>query len=93
MPRLGPTPDKGGYGHEAFQFVQLGAGFRARPCEGVRGRWALEEAGLAYEELRISQDDKITPAYLMKQPFAQVPCYEDGEVALFESGAILLHIA
>lgn len=58
-----------------------------------RGRWALEEAGLPYEELRVSQDDKITPAYLMKQPFAQVPCYEDGEVALFESGAILLHIA
>ena len=58
-----------------------------------RVRWALEEAGLPYGELCISQDDKVTPAYLKKQPFAQVPCYEDGEVAMFESGAILLHIA
>lgn len=58
-----------------------------------RVRWALEEAGLPYEELRISQDDKVTPAYLKKQPFAQVPCYEDDDVSLFESGAILLHIA
>ncbi len=58
-----------------------------------RVRWALEEAGLPYEELCISQEDKVTPAYLAKQPFAQVPCYEDGEVAMFESGAILLHIA
>jgi glutathione S-transferase len=58
-----------------------------------RVRWALEEAGLPYSEMCISQDDKITPAYLRKQPFGQVPCYDDGEVAMFESGAILLHIA
>lgn len=58
-----------------------------------RVRWALEEAGLPYDEICISQDDKVTPAYMKKQPFAQVPCYEDGEVSMFESGAILLHIA
>ncbi|MBX3509390.1 MAG: glutathione S-transferase family protein [Parvibaculum sp.] len=58
-----------------------------------RVRWALEEAGLPYSEMCISQDDKIAPAYLRKQPFGQVPCYDDGEVAMFESGAILLHIA
>lgn len=58
-----------------------------------RVRWALEEAGLPYDEICISQDDKVTPAYMKKQPFAQVPCYEDGEVSMFESGAILLRIA
>lgn len=58
-----------------------------------RVRWALEEAGLRYDEMCLSMDDKVSPAYLKKQPFAQVPCYEDGEVSMFESGAILLRIA
>lgn len=59
----------------------------------LRVRWALEEAGLPYEERLISQDDKLTPAYRQDQPFGQVPVYEEDGLTLFESGAIVLHVA
>lgn len=57
----------------------------------LRARWALEEVGLAYATETVLHQDKS--AYLAKQPFGQVPAYDDGEIALFESGAIVLHIA
>jgi glutathione S-transferase len=57
----------------------------------LRARWALEEVGLPYATEAVLHQDKS--AYLAKQPFGQVPAYDDGEVALFESGAIVLHIA
>lgn len=57
-----------------------------------RVRWALEEAGIPYRTRLISAVDR--PAdYYAEQPFGQVPAYRDGEVHLFESGAIVLHIA
>lgn len=59
----------------------------------LRVRWALEEAGLPYEAVLIDQDGKNTPAYRAWQPFGQVPAYRDDEVELFESGAIVLHLA
>jgi len=59
----------------------------------LRVRWALEEAGLDYTVKLIDQDEKLTPAYRAWQPFCQVPAYRDDEVTLFESGAILLHVA
>ncbi len=59
----------------------------------LRVRWALEEAGLPYEAVLIDQDGKNTPEYRAWQPFGQVPAYRDGEVELFESGAIVLHLA
>jgi glutathione S-transferase len=59
----------------------------------MRVRWALEEAGLDYAENLIGFDDREMSAYRRKQPFGQVPVYEDGEVVLFESGGILHHIA
>lgn len=59
----------------------------------LRIRWALEEAGLEYTVKLIDHDEKLSAAYRAWQPFSQVPAYEDGEVTLFESGAILLHIA
>lgn len=59
----------------------------------LRVRWALEEAGLAYEERLIGREDQLSEAYLNLQPFGQVPAYEEGELVLFESGAIVLHIA
>jgi glutathione S-transferase len=56
-------------------------------------RWALEEAGLPYE-IRLAGDDaRKSPEYRRQQPFGQVPIYTEGEVELFESGAIVLHIA
>lgn len=59
----------------------------------LRVRWALEEAGLPYEEQVISHEEKLTDAYKAIQPFGQVPAIEDDDLTLFESGAILLHIA
>ena len=59
----------------------------------LRVRWALEEAGIPYEEKLLAPGDQQSAAYLRLQPFGQVPVLEDGELALFESGEIVLHIA
>lgn len=60
----------------------------------MRVRWALEEAGLAYAETLIDFDEKDGAAYRARQPFGQVPVYEEeGGLVLFESGGILHHIA
>jgi glutathione S-transferase len=58
----------------------------------LRVRWALEEAGLPYEERLIGQDDKASKGYRALQPFGQVPTYEEDGLVLFESGAIVLHL-
>jgi glutathione S-transferase len=58
-----------------------------------RVRWALEEAGIPYAEDLISHPDRLKPEHVAKQPFAQVPTYEEDGLVLFESGAIVLHIA
>lgn len=58
----------------------------------LRVRWALEEAGVPYEASLIDVMDKGA-AYSAWQPFAQVPAYRDGEVEMFESGAIVLFLA
>jgi glutathione S-transferase len=58
----------------------------------LRVRWALEEAGLAYEEKLIAPPDQQSPDYRRLQPFGQVPVYEEDGLTLFESGAIVLHI-
>lgn len=59
----------------------------------TRVRWALEEAGLAYEVRSVSFAAMKEPAHLHLHPFGQIPTYEEGELALFESGAIIFHIA
>lgn len=58
----------------------------------LRVRWALEEAGLPYEAVLFDVRRKPED-YRAWQPFNQVPAYRDGEVEMFESGAIVLHIA
>jgi glutathione S-transferase len=58
-----------------------------------RVRWALEEVGLDYEERLIGPDDQASASYRRLQPFGQVPSYEEDELVLFETGAILLHVA
>lgn len=58
-----------------------------------RARWALEEAGLPYRTNLIAHPDRVSPDHVSKQPFAQVPVYEENGLVLFESGAIVLHIA
>lgn len=59
----------------------------------TRVRWALEEAGLPYETRLVSFGAMKQPAHLAVHPFGQIPTYEDGDLALFESGAIVFHIA
>ena len=59
----------------------------------LRVRWALEEAGLSYRERLIEAADQKSASYRALQPFGQVPVLEDDGLVLFESGAILLHIA
>ncbi|NUR23979.1 glutathione S-transferase family protein [Frateuria sp.] len=59
----------------------------------TRVRWALEEAGQPYEVRLLSFRAMKEPAHLGLHPFGQIPTYEEGELALFESGAIVFHIA
>ena len=59
----------------------------------VRVRWALEEAGIPYRERLIGPEDQASAAYRALQPFGQVPAIETGDLKLFESGAIVIHIA
>jgi len=59
----------------------------------TRVRWALEEVGQPYEVRLVSFRSMKEPAHLALHPFGQIPTYEEGELALFETGAIVLHIA
>lgn len=59
----------------------------------TRVRWALEEAGQPYAVRLVSFKAMKEPAHLALHPFGQIPTYEDGGLALFETGAIVFHIA
>jgi len=73
--------------------------FEASPDRGrglardTRVRWALEEVAQPYEVRLLSFADLKAPAHLALNPFGQIPTYEEGDLALFESGAIVFHIA
>jgi glutathione S-transferase len=59
----------------------------------MRVRWALEEVGQPYEVRLLSFAEMKEPAHLALHPFGQIPTYEEGDLALFETGSIILHIA
>src|ERR1700694_5782556 len=59
----------------------------------TRVRWALEEVGQPYEVRLVSFRAMKEPAHLALHPFGQIPTYEEGGLALFETGAIVFHIA
>jgi glutathione S-transferase len=73
--------------------------FRQSPDRGrglardMQVRWALEEVGQPYEVRLVTFEEMKAPAHLARHPFGQIPTYEDGDLALFESGAIVLRIA
>ena len=74
-------------------------GFAQSPDRGrglardMRVRWALEEVGQPYDVRLVTFAEMKQPAHLALHPFGQIPTYEAGNLALFESGAIVLHIA
>lgn len=59
----------------------------------MRVRWALEEVGRRYDVRLVSFGEMKQGAHLARNPFGQIPTYEEGDLALFESGAIVFHIA
>jgi len=72
----------------------------ARSPDGGRGlardmrvRWALEEVGQPYDVRLVTFAEMKAPAHRALHPFGQIPTYQQGELALFESGAIVLHLA
>lgn len=73
--------------------------FAASPDRGrglardMRLRWALEEVGQPYEVRLLTFAEMKAPEHLARQPFGQIPTYEEGDLCLFETGAIVLHIA
>jgi glutathione S-transferase len=73
--------------------------FEASPDRGrglardMRVRWALEEVGQPYDVRLVSFEAMKAPAHRALNPFGQIPTYEEGDLTLFESGAIVLHIA
>lgn len=73
--------------------------FEASPDRGrglardMRVRWALEEVGQPYDVRLVSFDQMKAPAHMALHPFGQIPTYEEGDLTLFETGAIVLHIA
>jgi glutathione S-transferase len=73
--------------------------FEASPDRGqglardMRVRWALEEVGQPYDVRLVSFKAMKEPAHMALQPFGQIPTYEEGDLTLFETGSIILHIA
>jgi glutathione S-transferase len=73
--------------------------FKASPDKGrglardMRVRWALEEVGQPYEVRLLSFEELKSPEHRARNPFGQIPTYEEGGLTLFESGSIILHIA
>ncbi|MBB4395405.1 glutathione S-transferase family protein [Bradyrhizobium sp. ERR14] len=59
----------------------------------MRVRWAFEEVGQPYDVRLVSFKEMKEPAHRARHPFGQIPTYEDGDLTLFESGAIVLQIA
>jgi glutathione S-transferase len=59
----------------------------------MRVRWAFEEVGQPYHVRLVSFEAMKEPAHLALSPFGQIPTYEEGDLALFESGAIVFHVA
>lgn len=73
--------------------------FKTSPDRGrglardMRVRWAFEEVGQTYDVRLLSFGEMKEAAHRALHPFGQIPTYEEGELALFESGAIVFHIA
>jgi glutathione S-transferase len=85
--------------HRSFPMIPTITAFERSPDRGrglardVRVRWALEEVGQPYKVRLVSFSQMKEAAHRALHPFGQIPTYEEGDLVLFESGSILLHIA
>jgi glutathione S-transferase len=83
----------------SFPMTPIITAFERSPDRGrglardMRARWALEEVGQPYEVRLVSFAEMKEPAHRALHPFGQIPTYEEGDLVLFESGAIVFHIA
>jgi len=93
---VGVKPD---FHQECFEMTIIITAFERSPDGGkglardTRVRWALEEVEQPYEVRLVSFQAMKEPAHLRLHPFGQIPTYEEGNLALFETGAIVLHLA
>jgi glutathione S-transferase len=89
----------GDYAKESLTMTIIITAFERSPDGGsglardTRVRWALEEVGQPYEVRPVSWAAMKEPAHLALHPFGQIPTYEEGDLALFETGSIVFHIA
>src|SRR6185437_6559453 len=87
------------YGHRRTTMTPTITAFAASPDRGrgqardMRVRWALEEVGQPYDVRLLSFAEMKEAAHLALHPFGQIPTYEEDGLALFETGAIVFHIA
>src|SRR4030081_1797717 len=86
-------------GTHAFSATPTTTPFELSPDRGrglardMRVRWSLEEVGRHYEVRLVSFRAMKEPAHLALHPFGQIPTYEEGDLALFQTGALVFHIA
>src|SRR5882762_2933024 len=92
-------PAADGFARRSFTVTIIITAFERSPDGGrglardTRVRWAFEEVGQPYDVRLVSFAEMKEPAHRALHPFGQIPTYEDGDLALFESGAIVFHIA
>src|SRR5437660_4466621 len=85
--------------HRSLPMTPTITAFERSPDRGrglardMRVRWALEEVGQPYDVRPVSFAAMKEPAHRALHPFGQIPTYEEGDLVLFESGAIILHVA
>ena len=80
---------------ECYAFGAFVPPFAQGLVRDLRVRWALEEAGLPYRVTLVgeAEGEMSREAYRAMQPFGQIPAIQDGDLTLFESGAIVQHVA
>lgn len=99
IPRHDAPPSRYGSRTEIDTMSPIITAFERSPDGGqglardTRVRWALEEVGQPYEVRLVSFEAMKEPGHVALHPFGQIPTYEDGDLVVFETGAIVFHIA
>ena len=95
---MSPSSGSGSGSNASFQKPTITA-FKASPDRGrglardMRIRWAFEEVGQSYDVKLVTFEEMKQAEYRKLQPFGQIPAYQEGDLVMFESGAIIFHLA